>query len=445
MPLKNSAWGLIFSIFIANLLILQIANSESFRLWITDLQDQKIEEVLRLKVEPLLQEIQVQELLNLDQLIVRYQDAWRIPVDVFSLDHHEIENWHKRYLLKGNLPVVLIDSFQDSVLIRIDPERVIIAGPFVESEFWKKFDLYFVFFFSSLIHLSLIWLYVIRRSRRVSRIENFLDHIIQGERAYSILDGRNDELTALSLQCNEVGERLRKWQLEKEHTLNVQRDLLHGVAHELRAPMARMQFAIELIQSNPNRNDAESLWGQIKDAQIELDSLVREVLGYAQLRAGALQLQISDVMLVDLFNLVKGKLEPIYANVKFIVRKANDSSERISGDERQLQRALINLMRNAARYALRQVLVQWHSDSTHIVITVEDDGPGIPVEKWDVVFDPFTRLDDSRNKDSGGAGLGLAVARSICERHGGALNIIHGDLGGACFQIRLPLTLLVQK
>jgi len=74
-----------------------------------------------------------------------------------------------------------------------------------------------------------------------------------------------------------------------------------------------------------------------------------------------------------------------------------------------------------------------------LVLLVDDDGPGIPENKRDLVFEPFVRLDHSRARDSGGAGLGLAIARGIVERHGGHLQLNDSPLGGACFRLELPL------
>ena len=105
----------------------------------------------------------------------------------------------------------------------------------------------------------------------------------------------------------------------------------------------------------------------------------------------------------------------------------------------QITRVVRNLLDNAVGYAASTVVVTLSSNSTHAVLVIADDGPGVPVEDGHRIFERFTRLDESRSRNTGGSGLGLAIAREIIERHGGRLQVVSRPGSGAIFQIDLPL------
>lgn len=111
----------------------------------------------------------------------------------------------------------------------------------------------------------------------------------------------------------------------------------------------------------------------------------------------------------------------------------------IQADALLLKRALSNLLANAVRYGRNHIRVGMEQQPTTVQIWVEDDGPGIPVEDRERVFERLVRLDQTRSRDTGGVGLGLALARRIARAHGGELVAEQGDLGGARLRMTLPL------
>ncbi|MCW2940650.1 MAG: Signal transduction histidine kinaselike protein, partial [Actinomycetia bacterium] len=110
----------------------------------------------------------------------------------------------------------------------------------------------------------------------------------------------------------------------------------------------------------------------------------------------------------------------------------------IDCDRMRITRLLVNLLDNAERHATSQITVTVRADGPTAILEVIDDGAGIAVEQREVVFDRFTRLDASRNRDAGGTGLGLAIAREIAEAHQGTLTIQDSERG-ARFVLRLPV------
>jgi signal transduction histidine kinase len=122
-----------------------------------------------------------------------------------------------------------------------------------------------------------------------------------------------------------------------------------------------------------------------------------------------------------------------------VVDVAGVSPVEARADADQIARVVRNLLENANRYALSRIVVELGQQDRVAILAVGDDGPGIPSDDRERVFERFTRLDDSRSRDTGGAGLGLAIVREIVERHGGSINVEAGPTGGARFVVRLPV------
>ncbi len=224
---------------------------------------------------------------------------------------------------------------------------------------------------------------------------------------------------------------------KNEHQMQEQwRDLLHAIAHELRSPLSRINFAISELVSSESQEEKQKLEAAIDCATDEINAMVSEVLQYSRL-----ELEVSQTLFetIDLLELVSGlcpRLQQTYPDVDFQIERENVV---VQANAKQLERALINLMRNAARYCQSVVRVQWHTNETALHLSIEDDGPGVAPGKRERIFEPFTRLDPSRSRDSGGVGLGLAIVKAVVNNHGATISVHDAELGGARFLLTLPL------
>lgn len=238
----------------------------------------------------------------------------------------------------------------------------------------------------------------------------------------------------LAQQINQMANRI-------ETLLSSQQQLLHSVSHELRTPIARLEFAMEILQDSLVLSDADGKQKQriiaMQGDLSELNSLVSELLNMAKLDAQG-QLQ-KEMVLVDEF--VQNCLQHLPPKPEGLDLQLDiqNQDKRYFADQRLLSRAIQNLLKNAYKYADQKIIWRMKVQGGHWLISVEDDGAGIPESEREKIFEAFYRLDRSRDRATGGFGLGLSIVRQIVVLHGGRINIRESELGGAKFEISLPL------
>ncbi len=215
-----------------------------------------------------------------------------------------------------------------------------------------------------------------------------------------------------------------------------QKFLINAVSHELRTPIARIRFGMEMLEQARDRAGVKRYASGIVEDIEDLESLVSELLTYTAFDGEKKFLSPRSIDTASWFKGVIGKLAPLAGEkqLKLDIIHAPDTFE---ADPKFLSRALENLVLNGLRHARSFVRIQAETLADQLEIRVTDDGPGIPEGDMERIFDPFVRLDESRNRDSGGYGLGLSIVRQIAVSHGGRVWAQKGD--GACFVMALPL------
>jgi len=214
--------------------------------------------------------------------------------------------------------------------------------------------------------------------------------------------------------------------------LRSHRDLEQSVAHELRTPLAQLKFDLELARTAERVEDREARFTDMKQDVAELESLVDELLVLANLRQAPPYepTEVSAQTLVD--DVIRRAQDEMRAVGRSIaIEPPTELPPSFSCDAKYLSRALANVLRNAVRYARSRVALSVERSGNRTVIRVDDDGPGVPPDQRSRIFEPFTRIEGSRGRDSGGVGLGLAIVKSVAEWHGGEARVSDSPLGGA--------------
>ena len=224
---------------------------------------------------------------------------------------------------------------------------------------------------------------------------------------------RNDELGELGHAFNEMADRIQT-------LLTAERRLLQDVSHELRTPLARLGFAVELARSSP---DSRTALDRIKREADRVTALVSELIEMARAEGDPLERKHEAI---ELDQLLHGLLADVLpeAERKLCRLTAPPPSElRVQGDAGMIERALGNVVTNALRYAPEGTAVEFGIEQRagSVAISVRDHGPGVPEHHLKAIFQPFFRVDESRDRSSGGVGLGLAIAQRTALLHHGEL------------------------
>ncbi|MEU6443428.1 HAMP domain-containing sensor histidine kinase [Streptomyces sp. NPDC047046] len=232
----------------------------------------------------------------------------------------------------------------------------------------------------------------------------------------------HDEIAALARTTNATLAAL-------EDAVDKQRRFVADASHELRSPIASLRTQLEVGAEHPELLDLD---GAVEDT-VRLQHLAADLLLLARLDAGE-RPPDRPVRLADLV-----AREAAEHGLRALIEPERADGYEVRGSAPQLGRVLGNLLDNARRHARSDVALSLRQDGAEAVVTVSDDGPGVPPAERERVFERFVRLDDARTRDEGGAGLGLAIARDAAHRHGGSLVVGERRGGGAEFVLRVPL------
>jgi len=234
----------------------------------------------------------------------------------------------------------------------------------------------------------------------------------------------NDEIQELARTMNEMLGRLAGSQLR-------QRQLVADASHELRSPVAASRAQLEVAQANPAATDWSATAATVLAEQEHLSRLIDDLLALSKIDESGPVILVD----VDLDDLVDAEARRPH---RVPVRTDLPEPVRASADFGLLTRAVRNLVENAVRHAKTDVVVSLRREDRWVVIEVDDDGPGVPPDDRERVFDRFSRLDEARDRGAGGTGLGLAIVEGVAHVHGGTVSVSESDLGGARFSLTLP-------
>jgi signal transduction histidine kinase len=272
------------------------------------------------------------------------------------------------------------------------------------------------------------WWVVTRALAPVERIRREVHEIGEDrlDRRVSVPTAR-DEIHRLATTMNAMLERL-------EQSRQRQRRFVSDSSHELRSPLATLRQSAEVARTHPDALPHDELTEVVLTEALRMQRLVDQMLLLARAdegRAGEVRRE------VDLDDLARTEAARVRRD-GLTVDTSRVAAGRVLGDEQALGQVVRNLLDNAARHAATRVAVGVDLAGDRVLLSVEDDGGGVPLEERDRVFDRFVRLDEARARDDGGSGLGLAIVREISRAHGGEASLTASELGGARFLVDLP-------
>lgn len=320
----------------------------------------------------------------------------------------------------------LIDADGNISHLRDAPsiDAIIRLGPVVEPEESILLRLLPPFFYLSIFVVAGLWLRPLLRD--INSITDGAQRFAADYREPLTTADKVTELTGLATNLDNMSARL-------SGLIQSQKELIAALSHEMRTPLARIRFALAVIGNKSDAELQEQLEALSDDVQ-EIDELISSMLNYARLDHPDLRMHWQQVPVRAWLEKTVEKCSQPGTEISLIDRDFIDEAWM---DPRLMELAVSNLLVNACRYAEGQVNCGATGQGGEYMIAIEDNGKGIPEAERDTVFKAFTRIDDSRNRETGGYGLGLAIVARIIALHGGNVLVeTSDDLGGARFVLR---------
>ena len=247
---------------------------------------------------------------------------------------------------------------------------------------------------------------------------------------------RGDEISQLGGDFDRMAERI-------ESLLLAQNQLVRDISHELRSPLARLQVALGLARRKAAK-DAEQALDRIEQEAERLNNMIGELLTLSLLENGAALHHTEPVDLRELLDEVVQDADFEAAGNNCQVLLTAEAGLLVTGNRELIRRAIENVVRNGLRYTAEGTVVEVLLEQDHqnyAVIRVKDCGPGVPDAMLETIFQPFCRVEEARDRQSGGTGIGLAITARAVALHGGRVTAINRQEGGLEITIRLPFEL----
>ena len=263
---------------------------------------------------------------------------------------------------------------------------------------------------------------VVRRlTQRLEVVESGVRQWGEGELGHRLPEDGQDEVANLARGFNEAAGRVQA-------LLQSHKALLANASHELRSPLTRIRMGLELMDAQTSAEVRAEIARNIQ----ELDLLIDEILLASRLDAS--QADIGTMEPLDLVGIAAEECARVGAELQV---EADAHALTVTGVAKLLRRLVRNLLENANRHAAGEVMLRLSAGNGTVLLAVSDHGPGVPEPYRERIFEPFFRLPGASERD-GGVGLGLALVKSIVQRHGGTVRCTAGPHGGASFEVRLP-------
>ncbi|NTW72786.1 MAG: HAMP domain-containing histidine kinase, partial [Eubacteriaceae bacterium] len=236
---------------------------------------------------------------------------------------------------------------------------------------------------------------------------------------------------------NSLSESINNLSAALERQENLRKRLTSDVAHELRTPVTTLQSHLEAFIDGVWEPDQKRLRG-LHEETVRIGNMINDLEKLSRYDYEA-RLDLSNFDLADILQSIQEMYGIKFSESKKIL-KVDSEHLPFTGDKDRIKQALVNLLDNALKYTKEkdQVEIRAFLEKRNIVIEVKDTGTGIREEHLPYIFERFYRADDSRNRSTGGSGIGLSIVKSIVEAHGGTISVTSKPEEGTCFRITLP-------
>ncbi len=308
-----------------------------------------------------------------------------------------------------------------NIIVVIEQEHGLFQFSVPEKKFFTSSMFAFIIWMSitSVLMFIIVSLFLRIQVRSISDLAKVAEDFGKGEENSKFKPYGSEEVRSAGLAFIKMRERIVRQVSERTQ-------MLAGISHDLRTPLSRMKLEMALIPNGPDKE------GFLKDI-FEMEQMLDGYISFVSKGTG------EKTSTININNMISEILKGFRSKKALVSYFAPDKTPLFKAREQSLKRALTNIIGNAFYYG-KTIVVRLETNNNNFEIMVEDDGPGIPKEKREDVFKAFYRIDGSRNKETGGVGLGLAIAKDIILAHGGSIELGESKgLKGLKVFITLPL------
>lgn len=366
-----------------------------------------------------------------EQTAIRYE----LPLKLISSSTFDVMEHEEHHLLTEDSTHVYY--YDDMVILHYsipNTEWVITLGPAKMPTRPRIKAIYRVCILAFFGVIIFIWLWPM--SRDLEQLKKATSAFGQGDFKANAPIAKSTMMAPMMLSFNMMARRIKR-------LIDAHKELTSAVSHELRTPLARSKFALQMLSTVKDEGKRQKYQQQINNDICELEELINEMLIYASFDSDRPELSFTNENIHDLVEKQITNHEQVTTTIEFI----NNAPNLLAiCDNHFIDRALNNFISNAIKYGAGKVrvtvsLLDSDNDkkSRLCSICVEDNGEGVSDEFKAVIFDAFSRGDQSRNRETGGFGLGLAIVVRIMEWHHGEASITDSDMGGAAFTLTWPI------
>lgn len=361
-------------------------------------------------------------------IIANAATRWELPLSLMTkeevdlIDHTEHNN-----LTDSNAHIYYFD---DQVIIHYllkESGYALTLGPVDIPSRPQVKSIYRVLILAAFGVIIFFWLWPM--SRDLEQLKKATRAFGQGEFDTKVPGAKSTMVAPMIRSFNMMAARISR-------LIAAHKELTNAVSHELRTPLARTKFALQILESVTDDAKREKYHAQIKNDVGELEELINEMLIYAAFDNDKPEINITEIDIIELVKIQIGNHQQFVDSIELV---NNMPVNMVCCDGHFMDRAVNNFISNAIKYGKDKVRVTLSVEKEHCILCVEDNGEGVSDEFKQVIFDAFSRGDNSRNRETGGFGLGLAIVARIMEWHNGKASIADSDLGGASFTLTWPV------
>ena len=362
------------------------------------------------------------------EIISGAAEQWQMPLklmseqEVMQISHqdHDVISEENTHIYYDNDAVEIHHRLENK-------NSVIVLGPAKMPTRPRAEALVRVILLASLACLLFFWLRPL--SRDLDQLRKSAVEFGQDSFDVEVPKAKSTMTAPMFIAFNSMASRIKR-------LIDAHKELSTAVAHELRTPLARSKFALQMLECTEDKEKQEKYRNAISQDICELEQLISEMLIYASFDNDKPELNFTQESVTEI---VQQQINNYQQFEQKITINNGIGNSRVDVDRHFISRALNNYISNAIKYGNGEIDISIVQSENNCQIRVTDNGEGVCDDFKCIIFDAFSRGDISRNRETGGFGLGLAIVCRIMEWHGGSASVVDGKNGGACFVLSWPM------